>query len=239
MQSTGESSPARDEDPASPSPVEPAAASEQQPVSASADSDTPNGAPESSASSASDQDSKPQVPPGPTPTREEPPPRVLLITVLSILVIGLVLWVVFSATGYREQYSASHDGWRVGGKQMIEITLVKQDKENLACASEKTFQGLRCAYDGAKRPWPSGTVEPRSVLSPYNTIKNELFMAAGLWQNPVLAGSLPVNRFTVVCNYEIVAVSRNAGLRWSPKGNFEPQKNTVPVGRLTDCMIPQ
>jgi hypothetical protein len=167
-------------------------------------------------------------------------PTPLLYTALSLFVIGFVVWVIFAMSGYKDTYSASHDTWRVGGTQLIEITLIQKDKDNLSCSSEKLFDGLHCKYDGAQKAWPSDTNSPEKVLQPYNTVKNELFMAAGLWQSLARSGEpLPSARFTVTCNYQVVGVAKTASLRWSPTGKFEPLKHSVPVGRLTDCVIPQ
>jgi hypothetical protein len=77
------------------------------------------------------------------------------------------------------------------------------------------------------------------VLQPFNTVKNELFLAAGLWQAPILHEPLPAERFTVVCNYRVLGVLRAVSLRWSLTGNFGPVDQSVAVGTLSDCTIPQ
>ena len=67
----------------------------------------------------------------------------------------------------------------------------------------------------------------------------ELFLAAGLWQAPILQGTLPAERFTVVCNYHIIGVLKAVSLRWSPTASFNPVDQSVTVGTLSDCAIPQ
>ncbi len=54
-----------------------------------------------------------------------------------------------------------------------------------------------------------------------------------------MRGPLPAERFTVVCNYDIVGVIKSVSLRFSPNDKFDPAKQSLPVGILTDCVIPQ
>jgi hypothetical protein len=169
-----------------------------------------------------------------------PPPRnLLLYTVFGFLCIGVALWLVFAWTGYKEKYSQQAEGWYLGSTKMIEITLIREDKKNLACASDKEFVGLHCGYHANTQSWGSTPETDPHVLQPFNTIKNELFLGAGLWQSSILSGTLPAERFTVVCNYHVAGVLKAVSLRWSPTGNFGPVDQSVAVGALTDCVIPQ
>ena len=177
--------------------------------------------------------------PAPEEKRVPPPRNVLLYSVFSFLCIGVALWLVFAWSGYKEKYSQQTEGWHLGGTKMIEITLIREDKKNLACASDKEFAGVHCGYHGNSQPWgPNPEADPH-ILQPFNTVKNELFLAAGLWQSPILSGTLPAERFTVVCNYHVAGVLRAVSLRWSATGNFSPVDQSVAVGTLTDCVIPQ
>lgn len=163
----------------------------------------------------------------------------LLYTVFGFLCIGVALWLVLAWTGYKEKYSQQTEGWHLGSTKMIEVTLIRDDKRNLACSSEKTFGAIHCGYHSNGQPWGTSPDTDANVLQPFNTIKNELFLAAGLWQSPILQGELPSDRFTVVCNYHVVGVLKAVALRWSPTGNFGPVDQSVAVGNLTDCVIPQ
>jgi hypothetical protein len=174
------------------------------------------------------------------PPAPEPPPRnVLLYTVFGFLCMGIALWLVFSWTGYKDRYSQQTEGWRLGSTRMIEVTLIREDKKNLACASDRAFDDIHCGFHANSQPWGPGPEQDGNALQPYNTIKNELFLAAGLWTSPVLQGELPTSRFTVVCNYHIKGVLKNVSLRWSATGNFSPVDQSVTIGNLTDCVIPQ
>ncbi len=168
-----------------------------------------------------------------------PPPNLLLYTILGLLCIGVSLWLVFSWTGYKNRYSQQVEGWHLGATKMIEVTLIREDKQNLACSSDKSFDGVHCAFHANQQPWGPGPDKDGNALQPYNTVKNELFLAAGLWVSPNLQGELPTTRFTVVCNYHVKGVLKSVSLRWSPTGSFGPVDQSVPVGTLTDCVIPQ
>ncbi len=184
----------------------------------------------------------PPAPAAPSPVPEvkvDPPRNMLLYTVSGFLCIGVALWLILSWAGYKEKYSQQTEGWHLGSTKMMEITLVREDKKNLACASEKSFAGIHCGYHANSQPWGAGPDTDPNVLQPFNTVKNELFLAAGLWQSPILAGTLPAERFTVVCNYHVVGVLKAVSLRWSATGNFGPVDQSVAVGNLTDCVIPQ
>lgn len=183
------------------------------------------------------------APPAPPPDenypREPLPRRVLLYTVFALLCFGVALWLVFAWAGYKEKYSQANDGWRLGSTKMLEITLIREDKRNLACASDRSFGEIRCAHARDGRFLGTNPADSPNILQPFNTVKNELFLAAGLWQSPVLKEPLPTERFTVVCNYHVVGVLKAVALRWSPTGTFGPVDQSVPAGRLSDCVIPQ
>ncbi len=185
--------------------------------------------------------------PQPTPETAAPtcegkdarPGDLLLYTVFALLCTGVALWLIFAWAGYKHKYSQQTEGWYLGSTKMIEITLVREDKKNLACSSEKMLSGVHCGYHGNQQPWGPGPGTDPHALQPFNTVKNELFLGAGLWQSPVLRGTLPSQRFTVVCNYHVLGVLKSVSLRWSATGAFNPVDQSVAVGTLTDCVIPQ
>jgi hypothetical protein len=181
------------------------------------------------------------VAPAAAPSRPDdiPPPHILLYTVFGFLCIAIAVWLIFAWTGYKERYSQQVEGWRLGSTKMIEITLVREDKKNLACASDREFEGIHCGYNARSEAKGPGPEDDPHVLQPFNTVKNELFLAAGLWQAPALKEPLPKDRFTVTCNYHVVGVLKAVSLRWSPTGNFGPVDQSVTVGTLSDCVIPQ
>jgi hypothetical protein len=127
----------------------------------------------------------------------------------------------------------------MAGTRTVEVTLIRDDVHNLSCASDLMLEDLHCGYRANQQPFdPSGT-EDRLQLRPYNTADSVLFLGAGLWSSPGLAGPLPKERFTVICNFRMISAIKSVSLRWSPTGSFGPVKDAVPAGLLSDCVIPQ
>ncbi len=163
----------------------------------------------------------------------------LVKTVFSLIVIIVLLWLFFTWTGYANKYAQVTEGWHLGQTKLIEVTVVREDKGRLACSSDTVTDGIHCAYRTNGQPFEASTQDDSHVLSPYNTVKNELFLASGLWTSTALRGQLPTERFTVACNYKILGVLKSVGLRWSVNGSFDPVKQSVTLGTLTDCVIPK
>lgn len=164
----------------------------------------------------------------------------LMKTIFAFVIIISVLGVFFAWTGYSNRYAQVTEGWHIGQSKLIEVTVVQEDKGRLACASDVILEdNVHCGFRANGQPFEASTQEDSHVLSPYNTVKNELFLAAGLWTSPALRGRLPNERFTVACNYKITGVLKSVGLRWSANASFEPVKQSVTVGTLTDCVIPK
>ncbi len=161
-------------------------------------------------------------------------------TVFAFIAIMATLGVLFAWTGYSNRYAQVTEGWHLGQTKLIEVTVVREDKARLACASDVILDdNVHCGFHTNGQPFEASTQDDSHVLSPYNTIKNELFLASGLWTSPALRASIPNERFTVACNYKITGVLKSVGLRWSVSAAFEPVKQSVTVGTLTDCVIPK
>jgi hypothetical protein len=165
--------------------------------------------------------------------------NVLCYTLLSLFIVSFAVWAIYAWIGYGKRYAPNADGWYVGGTRSIEITLVRDDMQNLDCASDLVLEGLHCAYGANQQPFASNATPDAARLRPYNTAENVLFLGAGLWSSPGLAGPLPTDRFTVTCNYRMVSAIKSVALRWSAAGTFSPVKSSVPAGLLSDCVIPQ
>jgi hypothetical protein len=161
-----------------------------------------------------------------------------LRALLALFVIGFGVWVIFSWAKYDQKAAQTEQGWHKGTRQLVELTLVREDHDRLACASNLTVEGLNCGYQGDSRPRVP-TPDEAHILRPYCNVKNESLLGAGLWDSPGMRGALPTERFTVVCNYDVVGVIKSVSLRWEPNGKFDPAKQSMPVGTLTDCVIPQ
>jgi hypothetical protein len=165
----------------------------------------------------------------------------LLLSFLSFCLIVFGVWVVSAGKRYREEYAQGQgtEGWSVGSTQAVQLTLVRDDKTNLACASDQVIAGLHCAYRGDKTPaGSSGSDDPR-ILQPYNTVGSELLLGAGLWTAAELKKPLPATRFTVVCNYHIEGVAKSAAIRFDPAAPFVPAGKSLTAGTLSDCTLPR
>ena len=160
-------------------------------------------------------------------------------TVCILVLIGFALWLGWSWSGYARRYAQATEGWHVGGTELVELTLIREDIRSLTCAADVVIEGLRCAYRADGQTPNPGASDDRSLLRPYNTVKNELLLGAGLWSSPALTGSLPPGRFSVVCSFNLRGVVKSASLRFAPTGSFAPLKRSVAVGTLTECVIPQ
>lgn len=156
---------------------------------------------------------------------------------LVLLLIGFFTWLGLAASGYAARHSQLMEEWVVGSTRLVEVSVVAEDRHRLACASDQEIGRVHCRYRaGEARREPAD--EPND-LQPLNTVKNELFLGAGLWVDPSLPIPTTGERFSVVCSYHVDGVVRSAALRWEEDGAFAPLKQTATVGRLTDCVIPK
>ena len=162
----------------------------------------------------------------------------LLVSFLTLWLIAFTVWLISAGKRYREEYAQATEGWLVGTARTVELTLVRNDKRNLACASDAVVADLHCGYRRNFREADSSGPDDPHIVQPYNTVGNELLLGAGLWNSPDLLEP-PQSRFTVVCNYHIRGVMRSALIRFGPNVPFEPIGKTVTIGTLADCMIPR
>ena len=165
----------------------------------------------------------------------------LLLSFLSFWLIVFGVWVVSAGKRYREEYAQGQgtEGWSVGSTQRVELTLVREDRRNLSCASDQVIAGLHCAYRrDAREAGPSAPDNPQ-ILQPYNTTGSELLLGAGLWISSDMKKPLPAARFTVVCNYHIEGVAKTSSIRFDAGAAFAPVGKSVTVGTLSDCALPQ
>lgn len=175
----------------------------------------------------------------PTPEPRRTAASLLMPSVLTLLSIGIVLWLIFAWSGYSSKYSQTTEGWKLNSTKMIEITVVAEDRVNLACASDVEIGGVHCGYRANQQPRGGEPASDSQVLQPFNTVANELFLGAGLWTSPSLPKQLPTSRFTVMCNCKVLGAAKSMSLRWAIKGSFDPLKSSVAVGALSDCVIPE
>ena len=165
----------------------------------------------------------------------------LLLSFVSFCLIVFGVWVVTAGKRYREEYAQGQgtEGWSVGSTQAVQLTLVREDKGNLACASDQVIAGLHCAYRRDRSAAGADGPDDPHVLQPYNTVGSELLLGAGLWTAADLKKPLPPTRFTVVCNYHVEGVVKSASIRFDPAAPFAPAGRSLTAGTLSDCTLPQ
>ena len=171
----------------------------------------------------------------------EPPSEfaVLRMTLFSLFTISIIVGLAYAWTGYSNRYAQVTEGWHLGQTKLIEITVVREDKDRLACSSDVMIEDIHCGYHMNGKPYEQHTQDDSHVISPFNTVKNELFLGAGLWTSLAERGPVPNERFTAACNYKIQGVLKSVGLRWQATASFDPVKQSVTVGTLSNCVIPK
>jgi len=160
-------------------------------------------------------------------------------TVVIFYTIFLAVWIVFAWGQRRPLYSSGPVLRRIGSSYTLEITLIREDRQHLACASERSFSGLHCAYKKPGVAWKRGETNDTLQLRPYSTVEGEQFLGAGLWSQLEAQGPLPSYRFSVLCTFHAQAAVRDVSVRWNTSNPFGNLNRVAFVGSLTDCVLPQ
>lgn len=157
--------------------------------------------------------------------------------VLFVLIIG-GLAVGFAMLGREEQQAPPTMKWAVGQTVDVEITLVKNDRNELACAAADEIAGRHCAFEAASKPWTKGDVnDDKKLLKPYTTTDRAQFVAAGVWSEPALtADKIPASRFSLKCKLKVEGKLKNMSVRWEQTGNWFPNNEWF-AGSVSDCKV--
>lgn len=158
------------------------------------------------------------------------------MTVFVIVVGGLAAGFAFLGKEGK-QGGAAAPKWRVGQEALVEITVVPQDKTELACASPADVGGRKCQFETQSKAHPPAE-DPAKVLKPYTTTDQVQFLAAGLWEDPALK-TLPTGRFSVKCKYKVEGEIDKPGIRWASDGPWYTQTNKWYAGSVSGCSIVQ
>lgn len=144
----------------------------------------------------------------------------------------------FAILGREQGQHPSTPKWAVGQTVDVEITLVKNDRQDLSCASGDEIGGKHCAFEAQNKPWSKGdNGDDKKLLKPYTTTDRVQFTAAGLWSDPALAADkLPPSRFSVKCKYKVEGMLKNVAVRWEPTGQWYPG-NEWYAGSVSDCKV--
>lgn len=173
------------------------------------------------------------------PKRVPPPSSASLgkSMVLFVIVVG-TLAAGFALLG-QERGAAGPGGptWKVGDKVDLEITLVPSDKRELSCAAEGEIAGKHCGFEAPNKPWSKGdNTDDKKIFKPYTSTDNLQFVAAGLWSEPALSGTLPTTRFTVKCKYTVEGKLKSPTFHWESGWEGNP-RGEMHAGSVSECKL--
>jgi hypothetical protein len=155
--------------------------------------------------------------------------------VLLFFVIVAGLGAGFAILG-REPEQAPRPRWKVGETVDVDVTLVKEDRQDLACSSADAVAGKHCGFEAANKPWSKGASADATLLRPYATVDHANFAAAGMWDNPTLAADkIPSARFVMKCKFKVEGMIKLA-VRWHENEPWSGQ-NEWPAGSVSDCKL--
>ena len=154
-----------------------------------------------------------------------------------VIVAGLAA--AFALLGQESSSGPAAPKWKVGDSPDLELTLVADDKKNLACAAPDEIGGAHCAFEAQAKPWSKGdSTDDKKLLKPYTTVDHVQVLAAGVWSDPALAGTLPTTRFSVKCKYKVEGKMKAASMRWASDGPWYEAKDLY-SGSISGCKLVQ
>jgi hypothetical protein len=154
-----------------------------------------------------------------------------------VIVAGLAA--AFALLGQESSTGPAAPKWKVGDSADLELTLIADDKKNLACASADEIDGKHCGFEAQTKPWSKGdNADDKKLLKPYTTVDHVQILAAGVWSDPALAGTLPTTRFSVKCKYKVEGKMKAASMRWASDGPWYESKD-IYSGSISGCKLVQ
>jgi len=170
------------------------------------------------------------------PLPPEPPPAAVGKTVTIFLLTMGALSAGFYFLGAETGGDRTAPRWKTGQTVDVNITLVANDRNELACASDVEIAGRHCEF--VNKTKPAEKVDDDKLLKPYTTTDNVQFLGAGLWTQPDLdVKKLPADRFTVKCKYTVEGEIKKPGVRWASRGGFSDKENNWYAGVLKECSL--
>jgi hypothetical protein len=158
----------------------------------------------------------------------------LFIVVVGGLAAGFALLGREQGGGGRPASAA----WKTGQTVDVEITLVKQDKDELACASPQDVKGRRCAQERANKAWATpGDNDDKKLFKPYTTTTGAELLAAGLWSEPAMTTNLPNVRFSVKCKFTVEGIIKQPAIRWASDRPYYDSPTEWPAGVVSGCTV--
>ena len=145
-------------------------------------------------------------------------------TLLGGIALAVVLWSI-RGTSEEEKRKAMKPGAVVDAP----VTLVTIDKIGLACAAEEGIKDTQCAYSNPGKP-TKPKPRPEKTLAPYVTTDRQLFLIAGLFEQPAVderyrqeppgdKASKDLKRFVANCKVRLLG-QMEARTRWDRGGKW-------------------
>jgi hypothetical protein len=158
--------------------------------------------------------------------------------ILFVLIVG-GLAAAFALLGQESSSGPAAPKWKTGDTADLELTVIADDKKNLACASTDDVAGAHCAFEDKAKPRPSGDIaDDKKLLKPYTTVDHVQVLASGLWTDPGMTGTLPTARFSVKCKYKVEGKMKAAAIRWAIDGQWYDSKDLY-SGSISGCKVVQ
>jgi hypothetical protein len=125
------------------------------------------------------------------------------------------------------------------------ITLITADRDDLACAMDRTVGKYRCEVPAPGKTWP----QPPSTtekLMPYFTTDRQMYLIAGLFEQPTVAARYTADppqgqprdklrRFVAHCRLHLVQKVEGVQTRWQANGNWNNAEPTWVAEIVGNC----
>lgn len=128
-----------------------------------------------------------------------------------------------------------------GSKHIVDITLVGNDHDNLACSIDGDVAGLTCSHGPDQkqvRAEPARETDTR--LQPMTTKDHLTILVAGVWSQPEVQKKVkkakPTTRFTASCQVVLRGSVEKARVRWKRGEAWMPATH-VPVMAAESCTV--
>ena len=158
------------------------------------------------------------------------------LVVVGVVIAGM-LW------GYRGSHSKVAPAvMQTGSVVDAPITLVTADRHELACAMQGDIAGCKCAWS---EPSTKNSVDPVHTLAPYMTTAGQLFLVAGLFEQPQVSLRYDrerpdgrkreeLRRFTATCKLKLMGEAPEVRLQFS-QGSPWGESVRAWVGVPSEC----
>jgi hypothetical protein len=110
------------------------------------------------------------------------------------------------------------------------VTLITADRDDLACAMEKTVGKYRCEFPAPGKTWPEPPASAQKLM-PYFTTDRQMYLIPGMWEQESVAlrykNEPPqgqprdkLKRFVAHCRLHLVQKVEGFQTRWQSGGNW-------------------